>query len=272
MHWGHAVSKDLVHWEELPIALYPWTMAKDHCFSGSATMDPDNTSGFQTGSEKVMVAAFTDTGCGEAIAYSNDRGRTWTYWKDNPVVRHSGRDPYIFWYAPGKHWVMALYEAAGGNQLGDLHLQRPEKMDIREQVAGLLRVHESVRAARGRQEGRHALGRLRRRRQVRRRPFRRQEVHARARRQAPGSLRQFLCFASVQQRARRPEGANRLGDDRHARDAVQPDDVGALRTQPADHRRRAADVRRTGQGTGEAAGEAASQEDVRPSSPASRWT
>ena len=117
MHWGHAVSKDLVHWEELPIALYPWTMAKDHCFSGSAVVDPDNTSGFQTGNRPVMVAAFTDTGAGEAIAYSNDQGRTWSYWDKNPVVRHSGRDPYIFWYAPGKHWVMALYEGAGGNQL-----------------------------------------------------------------------------------------------------------------------------------------------------------
>ena len=117
MHWGHAVSKDLVHWQELPIALYPWTMAKDHCFSGSATIDSGNTSGFQTGNRPAMVAAFTDTGCGEAIAYSNDQGLTWTYWKNNPVVRHNGRDPYIFWYAPGKHWVMALFDGDGGNHL-----------------------------------------------------------------------------------------------------------------------------------------------------------
>lgn len=110
MHWGHAVSRNLVHWQELPIALYPWTMAKDHCFSGSAAVDWNNTAGFQKGEEKPLVAAFTDTGCGEAIAYSNDRGRTWTYWPGNPVVKHSGRDPKIIWYAPGKHWVMAMYD------------------------------------------------------------------------------------------------------------------------------------------------------------------
>jgi fructan beta-fructosidase len=112
MHWGHAVSKDLVRWTELPIALYPWTQAKDHCFSGSAAVDWNNTAGFQTGKEKVIVAAFTDTGCGECIAFSNDRGRTFTYFEGNPVVKHAGRDPRIFWYAPGKHWVMAVYDEA----------------------------------------------------------------------------------------------------------------------------------------------------------------
>lgn len=109
MHWGHAVSKDLVHWEELPIALYPWTQAVAHCFSGSAVVDAQNTAGFQTGDEQVIVAAFTDTGCGEALAYSNDRGRTFTYYEGNPVVKHKGRDPKIIWYEPGEHWVMAVY-------------------------------------------------------------------------------------------------------------------------------------------------------------------
>jgi fructan beta-fructosidase len=110
MHWGHAVSKDLVHWQELPDVLYPWTQAVGHCFSGSAVVDEQNTAGFQTGNEKVIVAAFTDTGCGEAIAYSNDRGQTFTYYPGNPVVKHAGRDPRLTWYAPGNHWVMAVYD------------------------------------------------------------------------------------------------------------------------------------------------------------------
>jgi len=140
MYWGHAVSKDLVHWAELPHALrnggdhvenrHP-SMAVDKCFSGSANVDYQNTAGWQTGDEKVMVAAFTDTGCGEAIAYSNDRGRTWTYYKGNPVIRHGGRDPKLVWYeydeddTPlndkakelGGHWVIAVYDTNNGRHI-----------------------------------------------------------------------------------------------------------------------------------------------------------
>jgi fructan beta-fructosidase len=108
--WGHAVSRDLVHWEELPLALYPYPVARQHCYSGSAIVDESNVAGFQTGSEKTILAFFTDTGCGESIAYSNDRGRTFTYYENNPVLRHPGRDPKVIWYEPGKHWVMAVYD------------------------------------------------------------------------------------------------------------------------------------------------------------------
>jgi fructan beta-fructosidase len=108
MHWGHAVSRDLVHWTELPIALYPREFG-DWCFSGSAVVDHKNTAGFQTGDEPALVAAYTSTGRGECIAFSNDRGRTFTEYEGNPVVRHQGRDPKLIWYAPGKHWVMAVY-------------------------------------------------------------------------------------------------------------------------------------------------------------------
>lgn len=108
MHWGHAVSRDLVRWEELPIAIYPRQFG-DWVFSGSALVDWKNTSGFRTGSDDVLVAAYTSTGRGECIAYSNDRGRTWTDYDGNPVVKHRGRDPRLFWYELTRRWVMAVY-------------------------------------------------------------------------------------------------------------------------------------------------------------------
>ncbi|HPD16225.1 MAG TPA: glycoside hydrolase family 32 protein [Planctomycetota bacterium] len=115
MHWGHAVSRDLVHWTELPIALYPQRYG-DWVFSGSAVVDRENTGGWKTGAEDVLVAAYTSTGRGECIAFSNDRGRTFTDYERNPVVKHAGRDPKLVWYAPGKHWVMAVYDEHAGKQ------------------------------------------------------------------------------------------------------------------------------------------------------------
>ena len=108
MHWGHAVSTDLVHWKELPIALYPAKFG-DWAFSGSAIIDRDNLSGFQSGDNPVMVGAYTSTGRGEAIIYSNDKGRTFSEYQGNPVIEHKGRDPKLIWYSPGKHWVSAVY-------------------------------------------------------------------------------------------------------------------------------------------------------------------
>ncbi|HHY83493.1 MAG TPA: glycoside hydrolase family 32 protein [Clostridiales bacterium] len=113
MHWGHAVSTDLVHWEELPVALEPDSLGT--IFSGCAVVDWENTSGFQTGQEKVIVAVFTqheDDNEKQSIAYSNDRGRTWVKYKGNPVVKNPGikdfRDPKVFWYAPSERWTMVL--------------------------------------------------------------------------------------------------------------------------------------------------------------------
>ena len=87
-----------------------WSGTKADRSLYSTIIDKNNTAGFARGKEDVLVAFLTDTGAGEAIAYSRDRGRTFTWYKKNPVVRHRGRDPKVVWYAPGKHWVMAVYD------------------------------------------------------------------------------------------------------------------------------------------------------------------
>jgi len=111
-HWGHAVSTNLVHWEELSDALEPDELGS--IASGSAVVDWDNTAGFQTGDEKVIVAIYTNwtAPCTQSIAYSNDRGRTWTKYEKNPVLPNivgRNRDPKVFWHKPSQKWVMALY-------------------------------------------------------------------------------------------------------------------------------------------------------------------
>ncbi|MDR1722420.1 MAG: DUF4980 domain-containing protein [Tannerella sp.] len=121
MTWGHAVSRDLVHWEELPSALLP----DEHgtMFSGSAVIDYENTSGFGKNGVPAMVAMFTADSPEkqvQCIAYSLDRGRTWTKYAGNPVIdskakwnSHDTRDPKVFWYKPNREWVLALNERDG---------------------------------------------------------------------------------------------------------------------------------------------------------------
>lgn len=119
MHWGHAVSPDLIHWRELATALHPDTMGT--MFSGSAVIDYDNISGFGTGNNPPMVVAYTaETGDRQVqcIAYSLDNGRTFSKYDGNPVIdskeiwdSHDTRDPKLLRY--GDHWVMVLNERDG---------------------------------------------------------------------------------------------------------------------------------------------------------------
>jgi fructan beta-fructosidase len=115
MHWGHAVSRDLVHWTELPEALFQKSL-QDMAFSGGGLVDSANTAGWKTGAEDPLVVAFTSTGRGECLAYSLDRGRTLIEYPGNPFLPHQGRDPKIIWYEAGRHWVLIVYEEqpAGG--------------------------------------------------------------------------------------------------------------------------------------------------------------
>ncbi|MCF8302024.1 MAG: glycoside hydrolase family 32 protein [Bacteroidales bacterium] len=114
MHWGHAVSTDLVHWGHLPIALYPDELGT--IFSGSAVVDEKNTTGFKKGEEDPIVAMFThhhdQKGQTQSIAYSLNRGRDFTKYKDNPVITNPGiadfRDPKVLWHEESRQWVMVL--------------------------------------------------------------------------------------------------------------------------------------------------------------------
>lgn len=121
MHWGHAISKDLMHWKELPIALYPDSLG--YIFSGSAVVDSNNTSGFGKNGKIPLVAIFTSHDPkrekehrtdveNESIAYSLDNGNTWTKYSANPVLKNPGitdfRDPKVMWFAAGKKWIMTL--------------------------------------------------------------------------------------------------------------------------------------------------------------------
>src|SRR5687768_7113409 len=121
MHWAHATSKDLVHWKQEPIGLYPDSLGT--IFSGSAVVDIDNTSGFGKKGQSPLVAIFThhdEKGAkagrndfqNQSIAYSLDDGKTWTKYSGNPVLKNSGivdfRDPKVMWYEPQKKWVMTL--------------------------------------------------------------------------------------------------------------------------------------------------------------------
>jgi sucrose-6-phosphate hydrolase SacC (GH32 family) len=125
MHWGHAVSTDLLHWREMPPMLAP-----DHggpINSGSVAVDRYNTSGLATGSEPVLVALYTEgryllpdnRPAAQSLAYSNDRGRTWTRYAGNPVLgatTHYARDPKILWHAASGRWIMALILSEHGDE------------------------------------------------------------------------------------------------------------------------------------------------------------
>lgn len=120
MYWGHAVSKDLVHWENLPIALEPDELGT--IFSGCCIVDKDDTSGFFDGGSGLIAyyTAHLDRGekhCIETqcIAYSKDKGRTWIKYSGNPIITPPGtpddydfRDPKVVWDEENNQWLMAL--------------------------------------------------------------------------------------------------------------------------------------------------------------------
>ena len=121
MHWGHAVSRDLLNWQHMPIALAPDSLG--YIFSGCCVADLNNTSGLGTAADPPILAIFTyydpvaaaqgriETQS-QGLAYSIDRGRTWTKYAANPVLPNPGiadfRDPHIVRHEPSGQWIMVL--------------------------------------------------------------------------------------------------------------------------------------------------------------------
>lgn len=113
MHWGHSTSSDLMHWKFEGSAIVP--DAWGAIFSGSCVVDHENTAGFGKGAIVAFYTSAKSTPWGdvqsESMAYSLDNGKTFTKYEGNPILTSSERDfrdPKVFWYAPGKHWVMML--------------------------------------------------------------------------------------------------------------------------------------------------------------------
>jgi fructan beta-fructosidase len=116
MHWGHAVSSDMVHWREGPVALYPDALGT--MFTGCAVVDHDNTSGLGRPGAPAVVAIYTaghaswTPGFVQCLAISTDGGYTWSKYDGNPVIDHivhRNRDPKVIWHPETERWVMVLY-------------------------------------------------------------------------------------------------------------------------------------------------------------------
>ena len=116
-HWGHAVSSDLVHWEERPSSVVPDDLGSNH--SGGAVVDFNN-SWLQTGKEKTLVAYWTSAGhfttpsshFRQCISFSTDGGQTWNKYAENPIIdfiEGRNRDPNVIWHEEAKKWIMSLF-------------------------------------------------------------------------------------------------------------------------------------------------------------------
>ncbi|MHB9141036.1 MAG: GDSL-type esterase/lipase family protein [Paludibacter sp.] len=112
--WGHATSTDMMHWTQISNALDPDVNVPGDCWSGSAVVDVNNTSGFGSVDNPPLVIIYTATSKGTCLAYSNDQGVNWTAYSGNPVnvagPNEQTRDPHVFWHEPTGKWVCVIME------------------------------------------------------------------------------------------------------------------------------------------------------------------
>ena len=130
-YWGHAVTTDLIHWKQLPNAIPPQEGRRS--FSGGGMVDWNNTSGFGKSSDPhpPLISTFTSWGDGQYIAYSVDKGLTWTSYDNNPILSlpednkrtwvESARDLNVFWHESTKEWIMFLYQNLNGEKGWGIH-------------------------------------------------------------------------------------------------------------------------------------------------------
>lgn len=121
MQWGHAVSKDLVKWEHIPGFTIRDEDASEngHCtpYSGCAMVDEKNVTGLQQGNEKTILIFYTSWECGQRLAYSNDKGRSWKKYEKNPLIpyeKDGASGPYVFFHQASGKWMMTLYRRPDG--------------------------------------------------------------------------------------------------------------------------------------------------------------
>lgn len=122
--WLHWVSRDLIHWTELNPVFNDWVKKWNGIQSGSAVIDKTNSSGLGTGKDIAPMVAFFSSGqqkqadgtnhAAQCMAFSNDKGRTWTEYEKNPVLLDAERDPKVFWHEQTKKWIMLIWGPPGG--------------------------------------------------------------------------------------------------------------------------------------------------------------
>ena len=117
---GHAVSKDLIHWQHLPFAFTPDEKATDAAscrpLAGSTVIDSLNVTQLQQKDVKPMLIFYSDSDGNQNLAYSNDKGNTWTKYPDNPLINNTGEDahdPKVFYHTSTGKWILALYRGKG---------------------------------------------------------------------------------------------------------------------------------------------------------------